>query len=67
MWLGCGSDVARVSLGRVFRCGSKGLAEVKGKDVSSRGGIYHERKKHPKKICIKNFGGTLAGGSKRGA
>ena len=26
----------------------------------------HERKKHPKKICIKNFGGTLAGGSRRG-
>ena len=25
-----------------------------------------ERKKHPKKICIKNFGGTLAGGSRRG-
>ena len=23
-------------------------------------------KKHPKKICIKNFGGTLAGGSRRG-
>ena len=27
---------------------------------------HHERKKHPKKICIKNFGGTLAGGSRRG-
>ena len=27
---------------------------------------FHERKKHPKKICIKNFGGTLAGGSRRG-
>ena len=26
----------------------------------------HGRKKHPKKICIKNFGGTLAGGSRRG-
>ena len=25
-----------------------------------------DRKKHPKKICIKNFGGTLAGGSRRG-
>ena len=25
-----------------------------------------ERKKHPKKICIKNFEGTLAGGSRRG-
>ena len=30
------------------------------------GPLYHERKKHPKKICIKNFGGTLAGGSRRG-
>ena len=29
-------------------------------------GPSHERKKHPKKICIKNFGGTLAGGSRRG-
>ena len=28
--------------------------------------ITHEQKKHPKKICIKNFGGTLAGGSRRG-
>ena len=26
----------------------------------------YERKKHPKKICIKNFGRTLAGGSRRG-
>ena len=26
----------------------------------------HERIRHPEKICIKNFGGTLAGGSKRG-
>ena len=26
----------------------------------------HERKKHPKKICIKNFGGTLAGGGHGG-
>ena len=26
----------------------------------------HERKKHPKKICIKNFGGTLAGGQEGG-
>ena len=28
--------------------------------------LSHERKKHPKKICVKNFGGTLAGGSRRG-
>ena len=27
---------------------------------------HPKRKKHPKKICIKNFGGTLAGGSRRG-
>ena len=26
----------------------------------------YERRKHPKKIRIKNFGGTLAGGSRRG-
>ena len=30
-WLGCGSDVPRMSLGRVFGCGRKSLAEVKGK------------------------------------
>ena len=35
MWLGCGSDVARMSLDRVFGCGRQSLAEVKGKEVSS--------------------------------
>ena len=28
--------------------------------------IFHERKKNPKKICIKNFERTLARGSRRG-
>ena len=32
----------------------------------SKGAFIDERKKHPKKICIKDFGGTLAGGSRRG-
>ena len=28
--------------------------------------LHENGKTHPKKICIKNFGGTLAGGSRRG-
>ena len=31
MWFGTGSDVARMWLGRVFGCGRKSLAGVKGK------------------------------------
>ena len=31
MWFGCGSDVGRRWLGRVFGSGADSLAEVKGK------------------------------------
>ena len=42
------------------------LSFVEGHKRHAQNGHSHERKKHPKKICIKNFGGTLAGGSRRG-
>ena len=35
----CGSDAARTWLGRVFGCGRKSLAEVKGKRFWTRGGF----------------------------
>ena len=36
MWLGCGSDMAQVWLGRVFGCGWKSLAELRGPGVASK-------------------------------
>ena len=55
---------------RVAKTGEKKCENHRGAFCSFLGQFpvvkNRERKKHPKKICIKNFGGTPAGGSRRG-
>ena len=57
-----------IKLWHIKLCPAIPVAGLPGhKDLCSLGSEdSHERKKHPKKICLKNFGGTLAGGSRRG-
>ena len=52
MWLGCGSDIARMSLGRVFGCGRKSLAEVKGKGFPAHRRASADAEKDPKGLKV---------------